>query len=160
MPLASLFNLQWYGPESNAVVISGLSSLGAVSFELQAEGTVSTAGTATALTTGIGIGEPRPVVINGVGSTTSGQKVDALTTVDIRVNQLSQDDVTGAVLESFVEGDVTLKQALRLLLAHAAGDATGLDSTAVTFKSLDGSKTRIEGDIIAGERTITARDPT
>lgn len=75
------------------------------------------------------------------------------------VSELSQDDVTGAVLEAPIEGDLTLKQALRILLAHAAGDATGLDGNPA-FKSLDGSKTRVGGTIASGTRTITTLDGT
>ena len=56
-----------------------------------------------------------------------------------------------------VEGTLSLKQAIRLLLAHAAGNATGLDSNPA-FKSLDGSKTRVAGTISGGTRTITTRD--
>jgi hypothetical protein len=77
----------------------------------------------------------------------------------IKVNELSQDDVTGAVLEARIEGTLTLKQALRLLLAVAQGDGTNLD-TNPAFKSLDGSKTRVAGTRSGGTRTITTRDPT
>ena len=75
-----------------------------------------------------------------------------------KVNELSQDDVTGAVLESVVEGDVTLRQALRLLLAVAQGDAQGLEGSSPVFKSLDGTKDRITATYSAGTRTVTARD--
>lgn len=71
---------------------------------------------------------------------------------------LTQDDVTGAVLESRVEGDLTLKQALRILLSHAAGDATGLEGASPAFKSMDGSKTRIAGTYASGSRTVTTLD--
>lgn len=78
--------------------------------------------------------------------------------LQVLVSELSADDVTGAVLESFVEGTLTLKQAIRLLLAQAAGDATGLDGNPA-FKSLDGSTTRLAGTVSAGTRTITTRNP-
>jgi hypothetical protein len=77
----------------------------------------------------------------------------------VLVSSLSQDDVTGAVLEAPVEGTLTLKQVLRLLLAQAAGNATGLDGNPA-FKSLDGSKTRVAGTLSGGTRTITTRDGT
>lgn len=67
-------------------------------------------------------------------------------------------DLTGAVLEARVEGDVTLKQALRILLAHAAGDATGLEGPSAIFKSLDGTKNRIVGTYSAGTRNVTSLD--
>ena len=72
---------------------------------------------------------------------------------------LTQDGVTGAVLEARVEGELTLKQALRILLAHAAGNATGLEGSAPVFKAAtDGSKTRIAGSYTAGTRTVTTLD--
>jgi hypothetical protein len=77
----------------------------------------------------------------------------------VTVSALSQDDVAGAVLESPIEGALTLKQALRILLAQAAGDATGLDGSPA-FKSLDGSKTRVAGTLSGGTRTITTLDGT
>jgi len=77
--------------------------------------------------------------------------------LEVLVSALSSDDVTGAVLEAPVEGSLSLKQAIRLLLAHAAGNATGLDGNPA-FKSLDGSKTRVAGTISGGTRTITTRD--
>lgn len=78
----------------------------------------------------------------------------------VAVNELSQDDVTGAVLEAKIEGDLTLKQALRILLANAAGDATGLDGTSKVYKSaVDSAKTRLAGTVVAGTRTITILDP-
>lgn len=76
------------------------------------------------------------------------------------VSELSQDDVTGAVLESPIEGTLTLKQALRILLAQAAGSATGLEGPTPQFKSLDGSKTRIAGTYSGGSRTVTTVDGT
>ena len=74
-----------------------------------------------------------------------------------KIGALSQDDVTGAVLEAVIEDGLSLKEALRLLLAYAAGDATGLDTNPI-FKSMDGSKTRLAGTISAGTRTITTKD--
>jgi hypothetical protein len=73
----------------------------------------------------------------------------------IRVNTLGQDDVTGAVLEAEVEDGLTLRQVMRLLLAQAAGDATGLNGSSVVFKGRDGSTTRIAGTLSGGARTIT-----
>lgn len=56
-----------------------------------------------------------------------------------------------------IEGSLTLEQILRILLAHAAGSATGLDGSAV-FKSQDGATNRIVGTISGGTRTITTVD--
>lgn len=77
----------------------------------------------------------------------------------VTVSALSQDDVTGALLEAPIEGSLTLKQAIRLLLAKAAGDATNLNGNPA-FLSMDGSKTRLAGTVSGGTRTITTRDGT
>lgn len=72
----------------------------------------------------------------------------------------SAEDLAAAVGQRVVEGDVTIEQVLRLLLAYAAGDAAGLDGPATVFKSLDGTKTRIGGTISGGNRVVDVRDGT
>ena len=57
-----------------------------------------------------------------------------------------------------IESGLTAAEVLRLIAAAMQGDATGLDTGAIAFKSLDGTKTRVAGSIAAGVRTITARD--
>jgi hypothetical protein len=59
-----------------------------------------------------------------------------------------------------VEGTLTLRDVQRILLAVAAGDATGLEGSAMVFKSQDGAKDRVEATYSAGERNVTAVDPT
>lgn len=158
MPLASWYSLHFYGEAAGAMVTQGQGSL---------EGDVRGRARAAQVTTGVG-SMPRakatrlvnsPATITGVVSMPRAlPKGRARPQCVIKVNELSQDDVTGAVLEAVVEGTVTLRQALRLVLAYAAGDATGLDSNPA-FKSLDGSKTRVAGNISGGTRTITTLDP-
>lgn len=77
-----------------------------------------------------------------------------------KVNELSQDDVSGAINNTVIEGELTLKEALRLLLAFAQGNATGLESGSPVFKSMDGTKDRIVATYSNGTRTVTARDTT
>jgi hypothetical protein len=160
MPLASWFSLQWYGPCAAAMVAEpgvGYLHLGEPHQNVRAALDVSGVGDAPLL---------RPYRMRNAAFT-----VDAAGTLhfaephkimraglQVLVSELSADDVTGAVLESFVEGTLTLKQAIRLLLAHAAGDATGLDGNPA-FKSMDGATTRLAGTISAGSRTITTRNP-
>jgi hypothetical protein len=159
MPLASLFSLQWYGPACAAAVVQGSGSVAA-----QARGYLRAGATLAGLGT---ITYARPVrlisataSLLGQGVITQAQARGVLRAfARIKVNELSQDDVTGAVLEAKIEGNLTLKQALRLLLAVASGDATDLD-TNPAFKSADGSKTRVAGTRSGGTRTITTRDGT
>ena len=56
------------------------------------------------------------------------------------------------------EGGLTVRDVLRLVLAVTAGDATGLEGATMKFKSLDGTKDRVEATYAAGDRTVTARD--
>lgn len=161
MPLASLAALQWYGPACAALVApAGLGEL------LSA----TPAQTVRAAVTAVGTGDApllRPyrmrnaaVQAQGTGDAPLLRPVKRVRAgLRVTVSELSQDDVAGAVLESPIEGTLTLKQALRILLAQAAGDATGLDGSPA-FKSLDGSKTRVAGTISGGTRTITALDGT
>lgn len=101
-----------------------------------------------------------PATLSGQGLVTQAlPKARANPAATIKVNSLSQDDVTGAVLEATVEGGLSLKQALRILLAHAAGNATGLEGSNPVFKSaVDNTKTRIAGTYTSGTRTVSTLD--
>jgi len=99
-----------------------------------------------------------PAIIQSAGLVVGAlPKARARLLSTIRIGLLTQDDVTGAVLEARVEGALTLKQVMRLLLAYVGGNATGLD-TSPAFKSQDGTKDRLAGTITGGARTITTLD--
>lgn len=59
-----------------------------------------------------------------------------------------------------VEGSLTLRDVMRVLLAVNAGDATGLEGSTMMFKSQDGTKDRVEATYSSGARTVTAVDPS
>lgn len=59
-----------------------------------------------------------------------------------------------------VEGTLTLRDVQRILLAVAAGNATGLEGSSMVFKSQDGTKDRVEATYTTGDRTVTSIDPT
>jgi hypothetical protein len=153
--------LTYYGGAAGAMVTAGA---GAIEAEIKAQ---ARAGSVSAL----GVGSMpfakgtrlvnSPMVVSGSGTMPQAlPKARARAASVIRVNALSQDDVTGAVLEAPVEGGLSLKSAIRLLLAHAAGDATGLESSSIAFKSQDGTKTRISGTVTGGNRSIDSIDVT
>lgn len=112
MPLASLANLQWNGPASGAaVVVAGSAAAGDIKGRARAGSTIS-GGASVPLADATRLVNS-PATITGTGSiTTANPKARARITATIRVNQLTQDDVTGAVLEAQVEPGLTLKQAL------------------------------------------------
>lgn len=162
MPLASLAALQWYGPACAAMVAPpGVGQMLAAEPHQLIRAAVSADGAGDApllrpyrMRDAACIGEGLGVLLSG----TARKSVRAQ--LEVLVSGLSADDVTGAVLEAPVEGGLTLKQALRILLAHAAGDATGLEGAEATFKSLDGTKDRIVGTYSAGTRNVTTVDGT
>ena len=60
-----------------------------------------------------------------------------------------------------VETGITLREALRLILAATAGPLSGADTSSVTIKAADNSKTRITASVDAsGNRTSVSLDPT
>lgn len=65
--------------------------------------------------------------------------------------------IAAAIATRVAEGSLTWEHILRVLLAHAAGDATGL-TTSPVFKSQDGLTDRIVGTISGGTRTVTSVD--
>lgn len=157
MPLASWYALHFHGPGLGAAVGSCTPTASAT---LKGEGAMRAVNT-TAPTAYARPNDGRQLHATDTATPSAYARASGkgrLAAIG-KVNELSQDDVTGAVLEAKVEDDLTLKGALRLLLAIAQGDATGLD-TNPAFKSLDGSKTRIAGTRSGGTRTITTRDAT
>jgi hypothetical protein len=72
--------------------------------------------------------------------------------------ELSPENLALAVWRSILESDLSAGDMMRIFAAYSAGNATGLDSDAITFESLDGSKNRIEGTIVGGIRTVTTVD--
>ncbi len=78
----------------------------------------------------------------------------------IKVNELSQDDVTGAVLEALVEPGLTLRQALRLVAAATAGKLSGGGSTTVTIRNaVADSKDRVIATVdSSGNRSAITYD--
>lgn len=159
MPLGSLFALHWYGPAAGAAVGTGATAAGVA--DLRAVGRLGAIGGgsgAAVLAKATRLRNSPAIGFAGGAGVLAAPRARARMGAIGRIGALSQDDVTGAVLEARVEGDLTLKQALRLLLAQAAGNATGLDGGAVVFRSLDGSKTRVAGTVAAGVRTVTVRD--
>lgn len=161
MPLASWYTGQWFGPAAGAMRVND--NLGELLADVEATARAASTITAQGLMTNAKATRlrNRPCTITAQGLMTQAlPKAAARVAAVIKVNELSQDDVTGAVLEAKVEGNLSLKEAIRLLLAVAAGDATGLEGSNPVFKSQDGTKNRIEASYSAGDRDVTLRDAT
>lgn len=165
MPLASLFSLQFYGPCTAAMVVNDAIA-DAPLFESHKESrpalNVFDTGDAPLL---------RPYrgrafdlrVLDAAGYQTFVPRMNKRFGLTVTIGELSQDDVTGAVLEAPIESDgnggqVSLRQAIRMLLAVAQGDASGLESGSPVFKSTDNTKSRVVATYSSGVRTVTSRD--
>lgn len=161
MPAAAFSALAFYGPGCAAAVGNDVAPT--ASATLRADVRLGAVGTAVAFS-------PRARATQGRYMAAAGTSVAFSPLAQLRANArlraigkigtLSQDDVTGAVLESEVEAGLTLKQALRLILAATSNNATGLESGSPVFKSADGTKDRITATYSGGTRTVTDRDVT
>jgi hypothetical protein len=159
MPYASLFTHHVYGEAAMASVTVGTGATDA-NIKGFARGGATTTGTGS-----VSFAKPTrlvnsPATIAGVGAViTALPKGRARPSATIRVNVLSQDDVTGAVLESEVEPGISLKHALRLTLAALAGKVSGAAGTTVTFRNPADTKNRITATVDAsGNRSAVSTD--
>jgi hypothetical protein len=71
---------------------------------------------------------------------------------------LTEAGIASAVWAQVIEAGFNAEQILRILAAHAAGSATGLEGANPQFTGLDGTTVRIDGNYSAGTRTIDALD--
>jgi hypothetical protein len=165
MPLASTAALQWYGPACASMVVQAGGGVERFAPKRQINAALQVQGVGS-------VQAFRPYRAQYFGmSAQGGGSVERFAPkrriragLVVAVNELSQDDVTGAVLEAKVEGDTTLKQALRLLLSVAVGktDITDLGDGAATvkFRDLADSKDRIVATMSGSERAAVTKDPT
>ena len=71
---------------------------------------------------------------------------------------LTNEGLRDAVWAKIIEAGYTAEQILRLLAAHAAGAATGLEGSDMQYTGLDGTTVRIDGNYSGGTRTIDSLD--
>lgn len=164
MPLGSTFALHWYGPAMASAVVqsSGAISTASARGRVRASASLSGSGAIT-------FARPQRLLsasssLSGAGVITAAQprgRIKARAT--IKVNELSQDDVTGAVLEAQVEDGVSLKHAIRLLLSVAAGKTDIIDlgggAATVKFRDVNDTTDRITATMAGSERTAVVLDP-
>lgn len=81
-------------------------------------------------------------------------------TVATSGNEYTLVEISDSVWQHIIEAGFTAEQLMRLKASVAHGDATGLESNAPSYKSLDGSKVRVVATYVNGARVITARDAT
>lgn len=100
--------------------------------------------------------------VTGAGSISAAINGRGQMAATINVSQLTDADVNGAVLDALIENGVTLKEALRLLLAVAVGK-TDIDTSGpnpvVTFRDTADTKNRVTATMSGSERASITLDP-
>ena len=90
----------------------------------------------------------------GAGGSTASATGALAAAITVTGDLLTTGNVAAAVWQRAIEAGFTAEQILRILAAHAAGAATGLEGSDPQFTGLDGSTVRIDGTYSAGTRTI------
>ena len=143
---------------SGGITEGDLKGLGQLIAALVGEGTLD--GTLT------GLGElTADLVVTGSGLSTAnvGQAVwAALASVNNAAGTMGEklNDAGSAAnpWTEVIEAGYTAAEILRILAAHAAGAATGLEGANPQFTGLDGTTVRIDGTYSGGTRTIDSLD--
>lgn len=90
----------------------------------------------------------------GAGGSTASATGALEAAITVTGDLLTTGNVAASVWQRAIEAGFTAEQILRILAAHAAGAATGLEGSDPQFTGLDGSTVRIDGTYSAGTRTI------
>ena len=99
--------------------------------------------------------------VTGTGTISAAINGRGSMSATINVSQLTDADVNGAVLDALIEDGVSLKEALRLLLAVAAGKTdinTSGPNPVVTFRDVNDTKDRIVATMSGSERASITKD--
>lgn len=158
--LLALATLVWYGPAA-----ASMTDTAAATVVASAKGYAQPAAVVSGL--GLMTNADATRLVNSPMSTTGLGVITAATpkgrarpAVHVKIGELSQDDVVGALQSMPIENGLTLVESMRLILAVLQGNATGLDGGSPVFKSFDGTKNRLAATVSAGNRTIDSRDVT
>lgn len=154
----------------SATVVGGASATGELDAALTGTGDVD--GTATAIeillaaaslsgsgdvTAAVGALAGLAAAIEGAGGAggSTASAVGSLgASITVTGDLLTTTNVAASVWQRAIEAGFTAEQILRILAAHAAGAATGLEGSDPQFTGLDGTTVRIDGTYSAGTRTI------
>lgn len=151
--------LAYYGPACAAMIV-------------QAEGTAEIAARReirpSITVQGTGTAEMRPyrgrraaLEAGGLGTLQMRPARRLRAALTVAVNELSQDDVAGALLTARIEGDYTFRDVMRLMAATLAGKVSGAETATVTFRGITDTKDRvISVTDVDGNRTAVTLDPS
>jgi hypothetical protein len=133
---------------------SGAVTNGDIKAFLSAVASLTGSGTiSSAVRTGLGA-----LLASVTGSgTAAGSTATGLGELDadiVAYGDLTPEGIRDAILNAIIESGLSLSDVQRILLAFAAGNATGLEGADPKFYAQDGSTVRIDGAYSGGTRTI------
>lgn len=133
--------------------ISNAAAIGYLNLAASLAGAGNLAGAATALA-------HAAAALSGAGAVASTARATGTLAASIVVtgDVLNSANVGAAVWAQIIEAGFSAEQILRILAAHAAGAATGLEGANPQFTGIDGTTLRIDGTYSAGTRTIDDLD--
>lgn len=155
MPLASWYALQFFGTGCSSA--TGTATNTSPLAGLVGEGRIGAVNT-IAPTAYARISDGRRLAAVNTATNTSpiaAIRGDGRIAAVGKVNELSQDDVTGAVLDIPIDGEYTVREVLRILAASAAGKTS---NSGQTFRDLSDTKDRITSTVTGDNRTAATYD--
>ena len=138
---------------NNATLGAIVSALGASAVTVTTSGTVRATGNMVGNITPFT--ELSPQSLSAAVWSALATQYDSAGTMGELMNSAGSDPL----LET-VEGTLTVKDVLRILLAVNAGDATGLEGNTMVFRSVDGATIRVQASYTTGTRDVTTLNPT
>lgn len=108
---------------------------------------------------------PAALVGGRIDASVGAMAAGVVTAASIATDAIDADalaaDAVDEILDEVVEGTITLRQALRILLSALAGKSTGGGTATLTFRDIADSKPRITATVdVNGNRTAIVRDGT
>lgn len=142
------------GSGSATITVGGTALLGALAGGI-ATGALQITGSASILPTG-----PTPPILAATGAIVLAAELTPYAIGNMvattEESGLTPAGIANRVWAQVIEAGLSADQILRIVAAHAAGAATGLEGGNPQFIGLDGTTLRIDGTYSAGTRTIDA----
>jgi hypothetical protein len=100
--------------------------------------------------------------LSGSGATISAiaTALGTMSATILAYSDLTPEGIRDKVWAAPLESGLSATELMRLIAAASQGNATGLENGNPSFKSIDGTKTRINATYDAGTRVVTSRDAT
>ena len=174
--IASAIGSASFALDASGSIVATLGAPGSASFTLSATATAtalgwmtgqSTASVTAALTsyatgalsgTANLAGESTPITPDSLAVAVWAAAASANNTAGTMGEKLNDAGSGSNPWTEVIEAGYTAAEILRILAAHAAGSATGLEGANPQFTGLDGTTVRIDGTYSAGTRTIDSLD--